>query len=128
TLALVRKLANCQRGYVKINWSPDAIGTLLPFVQESREVAAIAKHDARLRAQEQDYDGALESCRAMLIAGRSHDPASTLIQGLVRFAIQAICVNEIERTLAQGEPSEAELAALQSLLEDELAQPLLAQG
>jgi hypothetical protein len=128
SLALVRKLASFKRGYVKINWSPDAIGTILPLVHECREIAAIAKYDAELQAQDGDIDGALKSCRVILIAGRTHDPASTLIQMLVRFAIEAVCLNEIERTLAQGEASEEALAALQNLLEDELAQPLLVQG
>ena len=39
-----------------------------------------------------------------------------------------MCLNQVERTLALGEPSEAALAKLQSLLEDELAQPLLMEG
>ncbi len=44
----------------------------------------------------------------------------------VRQAIQSACIDTVERTLAQGEPSEAALSAMQNLLEDELAQPLLA--
>lgn len=128
TIALVRKLANYKRGYLKINWTPDAIGTLLPMVQEVREAASVAKFDAQMRAQEGDYDGALESCRACLIAGRSSEPNSTLIQMLVRFAIQAVCLNEVERTLAQGEPSPAALASMQSLLENEHAQHLFVEG
>ncbi len=128
TIALIRKLAGVPKGHQIINWTPDGISTLLPFVQQSRTIAQIAKFDAILRCQEQDYDGALESCRAILIAGRSNDPSFTLIQGLVRFAIQAVCLGEVERTLAQGEPSEAALATLQNLLEDELAQPILREG
>ncbi len=128
TIALIRTLAGVPNGYQKINWTPDGISTLLPLVQQSRTIAQIAMFDATLRAQENDIDGALESCRAILVAGRSNDPSFTLIQGLVRFAIQAVCLNGVERTLAQGEPSEAALAALQSLLEDELAQPILQEG
>lgn len=128
TTTLIRKLADVPHGYLRIIWAPDGISTLLPLVQKSREVAEIAKYDAIFRAQEQDFDGALESCRAILIAGRSVDPCSTLIQGLVRFAIRAVCLSEVERTLAQGEPSEAALATLQNLLEGELAQPILRQG
>ena len=51
-----------------------------------------------------------------------------MIQMLVRFAIEAVCLNELERTLAQGEPSPAALASMQSLLEDEHAQPLWFDG
>jgi hypothetical protein len=125
TVVLVRKLAGLQRGYLKLYWPADPIAALLPVVQETREVAAIAKYDAELRAQEKDFDGALESCRAILVAGRACEPTSSLINALVRFAIEAVCIGEIERTLAQGEPSEPALAATQKLLEDELAQPLL---
>lgn len=128
TVALVRKLGDLRQGYYKINWGPDPIGALLPLVQESREVASIARYDAELRAQEKDYDGALDSCRAILVSGRAAEPVNTMIQALVRFAIEAVCLNQVERTLALGEPSEAALAKLQSLLEDELAQPLLMQG
>ena len=125
TVALVRKLAGFQRGYLKMSWAADPIAALLPVVQETREIASIAKYDAELRAQENDFDGALESCRAILVTGRASDPAGSLIHALIRFAIEAVCVGEIERTLAQGEPSEQALAAMQTLLEDELAQSLL---
>ena len=123
TLALVHKLAGLKRGYFKMYWPADPIAALLPLVQETREIASIAKYDAQLRAQEKDFDGALKSCRAILVAGRASDPIGSLINALVRFAIEAVCIGEIERTLAQGEPSERALAAVQNLLEDELAQP-----
>jgi cell division protein FtsL len=128
SIALIRKLADVPNGYQKINWAPDGISTLLPLVQQSRTIAQIASYDATLRTQERDIDGALESCRAALVAGRSVGPCFTLIQGLVRIAIQAVGLNEVERTLAQGEPSEAALARLQNLLEDELAQSILYEG
>ena len=128
TMALVRKLASVPRGYLKINWAADGISTVLPLVQQPREIATIAKYDALLRAQEGDFDGALESCRAILIAGRGNEPSSTILHMLVRGAIEAICVGEVERTLAQGEPSEAALAKLQDLLEDELSQPILSRA
>ena len=116
TIALVRKLAGVPRGYLKIAWAPDGISSVLTPVQQTREVATIAKFDALLRAQEQDFDGALESCQAILMAGRSSDPGNTMIHALVRFAIQSVSINAVERTpLAQGEPSEAALATMQSL-------------
>jgi hypothetical protein len=123
--ALVRKLAEVTRGHVKINWTPDVVGTAFPLLMETREVAEIAKWDALLRIQEQNYDGALESCRAMLSAGRANDRGFALLQMLIRQAIQSACIDIVERTLAQGEPSETALRAMQNLLEDELAQPLL---
>jgi len=44
---------------------------------------------------------------------------------LVRVACQTIAINSMERTLAQGQPSEKELEAAQQLLQKEAAEPLL---
>ena len=51
-----------------------------------------------------------------------------LISQLVHIALQAVAVRGLERTLAQGEPSEAALKAVQELLEKEADEPLLLYG
>jgi hypothetical protein len=61
----------------------------------------------------------------MLNTGRAIGDEPTLISLLIRIALQAVSLASLERTLAQGEPSVAELEALQRLLEDEVRQPLL---
>jgi hypothetical protein len=45
-----------------------------------------------------------------------------------RIILHWVALQRIERTLAQGEPAEASLAAVQRLLEDEAAQPLFLIG
>jgi hypothetical protein len=115
-------------GRYTITYTADVISTLLPHTQEARAVAHLAGFDALLRAQDQDADGALVSCRAALNAGRSIGEEPFLVSQLVRIACVSIALNRAERVLAQGEPSDAALVALQQLMEKEEAQSLLLVG
>ncbi len=127
-IALLRQLASLPQGYAKIDWAPDGVSGLFPAMEQTREIARLGHYDASLRANEKDFDGALESCRAILCAGRANEPCCTLIQLLGRIAVDSVCLGQVERVLALGEPSEASLEATQKLLEDELAQPLFSQS
>jgi hypothetical protein len=128
TTQMVRRLVDLPRGYTRIVWTPDVILTTHPMLTETREIAEIARFDILLRIHERDFDGALDSSRAMLNAGRGNAPCFALLQMLVRQGIQGRCLDVVERTLAQGQASETSLRTLQSLLEDEMSQPLLLQG
>ena len=68
------------------------------------------------------------SCQAILNDGNALRDMPTLIGQLVHIAIQAIAVGQLERVLAQGEPPEALLAALQARLEEEAEVPVLLIG
>src|SRR5262249_20355115 len=70
-LATARKLADLPRGRHAVAWSPDYIGTLMPHINDVRTVARLLVLDAAMRADSGDIDGALESARAALNAGRS---------------------------------------------------------
>lgn len=120
-----RTLADKSEGRYPITYSADFISTLLPHIQNTREVGNVLAHDALLQAQEKHYDRALSSCRAILNAGRSIGDEPMIIPQLVRYALRSIAVNKIQRTLAQGEPSETALRPLQQLLEKEETEPLL---
>src|SRR5262249_32651780 len=89
-LADARKLTDLPEGRYPITYSPDWIGTLLPHVQDAREVAHLLECDADLRAQDGDADGALASCRAALNTGRSLGDEPILISQLVRIACRGI--------------------------------------
>jgi hypothetical protein len=119
-----RRLAELPHGRFPITWSPDFLGTR-SLAQKPRSVVSLLELDARLRAQDGDADGALASGRAMLNAGRAVGDEPLLLSQLVRVAMRAVAVRSLERTLAQGEPSEEALAAAQQLLRDEADQPLL---
>jgi hypothetical protein len=124
-LALARKLADLPNGRYRISYRPDYISTLFPDLQSARASASLLANDALLRAQEQDMDGAMVSCRGTLNAGRSVGDEPVIIAQLVRMACQKVALTGIERTLAQGQAGEASLAALQKSLEKEAAVPLL---
>jgi hypothetical protein len=127
-LALARKGSALQRGRYPIVYTRDFISTRLPYTQDTRTVARLLAFNALLRAQEGDLDGALASCRWMFGAGRSVGDEPTLISMLVRIAVHHYGARKVERVLAQGEPSEAALVALQHLLEEEVREPLLLLG
>jgi hypothetical protein len=86
----------------------DALGT-----------ARLLSWDAFLRAEEGDLDGALASCRAAVNGGRAAGEQPSIMPQLVRLAVDIITLERIERTLGQGEPSEAALAMLQQMLSEE---------
>jgi len=127
-LAEARRLSDMPHGRFPITWSRDGWSTLIPHMQEARTPANLLALDVLLRAQEKDADGALASCCGTLNAGRSLGDQPLLLTTMVRMAIIKIALDRIERALAQGEPSDAALAALQRLLEDEDRQPLLLFG
>lgn len=127
-LAEARSLIDTPHGRHPITYTPDWISTLLPTIQTTREATNLLRYDVYDRAQAGDADGAVRSCHAAFNAGCSIGDEPTLISQLVRIACQAVAVNLLERTLAQGEPSDAVLAALQARLEAGEAEPLLLYG
>jgi hypothetical protein len=120
-----RKLAEMRDGNVTITYSPDFFGTLLPTVQDTRQVVNLLKDDAFLRAQEKDADGAARSLQAAVNGGRSIGDGPMAVCQLVRIACVAVGMMNLERLLAQGEPSPKALAELQRLLEEEDRFPYL---
>jgi hypothetical protein len=127
-LAEARKVVDMPHGRYPITYAPDFVSTLLPHAQNARGMGNLMAYDAMLRAQDQDLDGALDSCRGILNAGRSVGDEPTLISMLVRVALDQMATGKIERVLAQGQPSEKALAAVQHLLEVEAEEPLLLIG
>jgi competence protein ComGC len=124
-LAEARKLVDRTEGRLPITYKPDWISTLLPHTQDARQIAVLLSNDALLRAQDQDPNGALASCRGALNAGRSIGDEPTPISQLVRIACRGIATRQAERVLAQGGPSEDALRQFQELLEKEEPEPLL---
>jgi hypothetical protein len=124
-LAPARGLAQLPRGRYVVSWSADFISTLLPHVQDAREIANLLTLDAALRAQDGDADGALASAQAACNAGRSLGDEPCAISQIVRRACVSLAVRSAERTLAQGEPSPQALAGLQRQLQDEATPPVL---
>jgi hypothetical protein len=124
-LAEARRLKDLRRGRYPLTYGENFLGTLIPHVHDARTIAALLDADARLRAQDGDIDGACDSILAMLNTGGSLGDEPLLISALGRFSIRAIAVQSLERTLALGQPSEAQLLAVQRRLEDELPETVL---
>ena len=127
-LAAVRKVTEMPHGRYPIGYSPDFVSTLLPHTQDARIFGNLLDYDALLRAQDGDMDGALTSCRGILNCGRSIGDEPTLISMLVRIALNSVAAKKVERTLAQGQPSEAALARIQQEFEVEAEEPLFLIG
>ncbi len=117
-LVEARKLSRLPAGRYPITWTPNFIDTLIPHIPKARMVASLLEWDATLLAHDGDMAGAIDRCQACLNAGRSIGDEPLLISLLVRVAIRSIAVKALERTVAQGQPPPASLAAAQKALEE----------
>ncbi|APW61744.1 hypothetical protein BSF38_03272 [Paludisphaera borealis] len=127
-VGLARTVADYEGGGHVLELTPNPIDIRLPETQEARLVARLLAADAAIQAQDGDIDGALESCRAILGVGRSIGDEPMVISKLVRIALGEIAMHSARRVLAQGEPSDAALAALQADLLHESPQTLLIEA
>jgi hypothetical protein len=96
----------------------------LDHVEGVRSITNLLTHDALLRSEQNDVDGAVQSCQAALNAARSIGDEPNLTALLIRVSCRMLAFHYLERVLAQGQPSDTALAELQALTEDEEAQPL----
>src|SRR5205807_9844609 len=117
-LAEARKVAELSTGRFSVPRDALWINSWLDIAQgDLREPLSLLGLDALLRAQQDDIDGALVSCRAMLNAARSLGDALNLLTLQARCGCTRIALQSTERVLAQGEAkSDAPLAALQRVL------------
>jgi hypothetical protein len=125
---LARAMPNYPYGRYAIKWAKDWVGTLLPHVQETRQVAYLMDYDARLRAQDNDLVGALHDVKAVLYASRAVGDEEILISQLVRMAVDLSAISTLERTLACGRAPEPSLLDLQKELEKEAQTPFFLAG
>jgi hypothetical protein len=123
-LVEARSLINTPRGRHPATYSPDWISTDLEVIQRCRGVAVLLQFDIYARSQAGDADGALSSCLAIFNAGTSIGDEPNLIAQIVRTSVQGVAIGNLERTLAQGEPTEVALAAFQARLETAEPDPL----
>jgi hypothetical protein len=81
-------------------------------IQNVRTVGSLLEYAIFDRVQRGDVAGAWKLCRAQRNLGKPYDQGP-LIHALVRIALMSIADSGLERTLAHGEVSEADLAALE---------------
>lgn len=125
-LDAARKVAAMPRGRYPLNWSADAVGTLVPHLERLRDVARLLQLDVMLRVHDGDRQGADESFRALVNAARSVGDEPLSVSQLRLAAAEREAYGMLERWLAQEELPPATLAALQKLLEPEQPSHLIA--
>lgn len=94
-----RKLQDMPNGRFALTWAADGLTFLLPDQQDVRQACDLLMHDAMLRAQQGDPDGALASCGALLNAARSLDGEPFLMSMLIPAVGHTMLVAAVERTL-----------------------------
>jgi hypothetical protein len=126
-LAEARSLIDTPRGRFAASYSPMWFD--VPIISlYNREAVTLLRFDVLDKAQAGDLDGAIRSCHAAFHAGCSIGDEPRMVQQITRLSIQVFAVSLLERVLAQGEPSDAALSALQARLEAEEPAPLLLYG
>src|SRR5262249_6361508 len=123
-----RKLIDYPQGRFPIRYTNDGVSTLLPHVQDARNISFLLEYDALLRAQDGDVAGAWQNCRAIFHTERAVGDEPKLISMLVRIACRATAVHQLERVLAQGQLPEADLKSMQETLIEEEQMPLQVIG
>ncbi|HEY7426877.1 MAG TPA: hypothetical protein VH682_21755 [Gemmataceae bacterium] len=125
-LTAARKLADLPHGRLPPGpLSKSPVPGSNPHLFRVRKIMELLQMDAWVRTQDGELDNALESCRAILNAGRAIGDEPDSIAQLVRVACQSVAVQQLERALAQGMPSPAALVQTQQLLEEEAEAPML---
>ena len=92
---------------------------MMPEQENLHRVCDLLRHDAMLRSHQGDPEAALESCAAILNAARSLGD-EPFVASLVRRQLSDLqFVAALERTLAQGQASDAPLQQLASMVRRE---------
>ncbi|MCI0379357.1 MAG: hypothetical protein L0215_17240 [Gemmataceae bacterium] len=127
-LADALAIADMDEGNYAISYTEDIISTLIPHAQKVREMATWLAADAVLKAQKGNVPGACLSARAALNAGRSFGDEPFTVSTLVRINCVLLACAALERVLAQGDASDADLAKIHKLLEMEWQEDLFARA
>jgi hypothetical protein len=115
--AKARQVIRLENGRYTVDWALDFRSTLVPHLDACRNVTRLLNHDAFLRAQDNDIEGAWASGQAALNTVGSIGDEPCLISHLNRCACGWLAVQTLERILAQGEPAPAVLIKAQRFLE-----------
>jgi hypothetical protein len=124
-LAEARSLVDTPLGRHPYVFAPDHVGAVLPHLAGNRTAISLLHLDVYVRAQSGDADGAIRSCHAAFHSGCSIGDEPFISSQNARIACQMDAIIMLERALAQGEPSDGVLAALQARIESEEPKPLL---
>ncbi|MBY0523840.1 MAG: hypothetical protein K2R98_10605 [Gemmataceae bacterium] len=100
-----------------------------PIPTQIQRIAHLLWLDSALRAHQRRRELALDSCQAILAAGRSVGDDPEMAMQMSRRSCQRLACSALERILAQGlVETEDPLKQTQKLFEDEAEQPILTYG
>jgi hypothetical protein len=122
--ALAHKAAPLKTGWYPYQWTPNIIGTLVPHVEQVREVGEHLNYLAMLQSQDGKHDEAWQTSLTILCVPRSFGEDPFLITALVRMGLRARSVASFERCLAHGTVSDTLLAEAQRQLAEEAKEPI----
>jgi hypothetical protein len=117
-----RRLTELPSGSYSIVVPPDLVSMRFDHARAARNLGLVLHLRALLLAQEGKTDAALELARGIMNAGRSIGNEPFSVSQLHRIEIGHLALRTVERVLAQGEPSDAALLAMQRLVEMEAAE------
>lgn len=124
-LAEARRVVEFGDGRFAMRIAQNPFRTLLPHVQQARELANVLWYDSFLRAQDGELEQALASTHALVQTGRSIGDEPFIVSMLTRLAIRNLAIRATERVLSQGQGADDGLAKLQAALMQEEKEPLL---
>ncbi len=101
-------------GGVVVPLELNPLGTRLPHLDKSGRVVSLLQQDATVSAAEGKIDDALDDVLAVVAIARGLDDEPYLVSYLFRLRFLALAVRQVERTLRQGEASDAKLAEVQA--------------
>lgn len=127
-VALAVSLKDMPRGRAPLTLTPDAISTLLPYAQESRDVVHLLQLDNERRLHDGAPGDVPERVRAMLHSGASLRDEPFLISQLVRLACRTVAARQVERSLGMAELRDEECRQLADHFAMERADNLMLSG
>jgi hypothetical protein len=123
--AHIRKAAELESGWNSIGIKPGWIDTVLPHLQDSRRAANFLDNLAILQMAHAKYKEAWQSSLDILVVCRSFGEEPFVMSTMVRFAMDRMAVQSLERCLAQAKMPDDLLAEAQRQLSAEAKEPLL---
>jgi serine/threonine protein kinase len=124
-LPIARKMIDYPQGRFHLATTRDAISTLVPDYQVARNLGHLLRVDAEIQIHDDDRVQALSDCRATWNVGRAYLDEPSAIAQLTRIAVVRVTLRLVERILARGDLTDAELAELQPLLVEAMQVPVL---
>lgn len=119
-IPLARSLKDFPEGRFTLTIKRDDLHIVVPQVDSTNRVVWWLEMDIALRSLDTSADGALESARAMLNAGRALAEEPFLVSHSVRGGCHSRVLKAVERALAIGEASPESLQVLQEIVAREI--------